>query len=68
MADLAIIIGTALVGGLIAYRLRLPVLLGYLVAGILVGPYSFGLVTDLELVETLASIGVVLLLFTIGME
>ena len=68
MADLAIIIGAALVGGLIAYRFRFPVLLGYLVAGIIIGPHSFGLVANLELIETMASIGVVLLLFTLGME
>jgi CPA2 family monovalent cation:H+ antiporter-2 len=68
MADLAIIMGAALVGGLVAYRFRLPVLLGYLVAGMLIGPESFGLVKNVNLIETLASIGVVLLLFTLGME
>ena len=68
MADLAIIMGAALIGGLIAYRFRLPVLLGYLVAGMLIGPDSFGLVKNGNLIETLASIGVVLLLFTLGME
>jgi len=68
MADFAIIMGAALVGGLVAYRLRLPVLLGYLVAGILIGPYSLALVKNVDLIETMASIGVVLLLFTLGME
>jgi CPA2 family monovalent cation:H+ antiporter-2 len=68
MADFAIIMGAALVGGLAAYRLRLPALLGYLVAGIIIGPHSFGLVKNLGLIETMASIGVVLLLFTLGME
>ena len=68
MADLAIIMGAALIGGLIAYRFRLPVLLGYLVAGMLIGPDSFSLVKNVNLIETLASIGVVLLLFTLGME
>ena len=68
MVDLAIIMGAALAGGLIAYRFRLPVLLGYLAAGVIVGPHSFALVQNLELIETLASIGVVLLLFTLGME
>ncbi len=68
MADFAIVMGAALVGGLIAYRLKLPVLLGYLVAGIFIGPYSFGLVKNVDLIETMATIGVVLLLFTIGME
>ncbi|TET67876.1 MAG: sodium:proton exchanger, partial [Dehalococcoidia bacterium] len=68
MADFAIIMGAALAGGLVAYRLRLPVLLGYLVAGILIGPHSFGLIENLDLIETMATIGVVLLLFTLGME
>jgi len=68
MADLAIIMGAALAGGLVAYRFRLPVLLGYLVAGILIGPHSFGLIENLDLIETMATIGVVLLLFTLGME
>ncbi|MBI2858520.1 MAG: cation:proton antiporter [Chloroflexi bacterium] len=68
MGSLAIIIASALLGGLLAYRLKLPVLLGYIVAGILVGPYAFGLVEDLHFVETGAEIGVVLLMFTLGME
>ena len=68
MADFAIIMGAALVGGLVAYRFRLPVLLGYLIAGILIGPYSFGLIKNVDLIETMATIGVVLLLFTLGME
>jgi len=68
MADLAIIMAAALVGGLVAYRLRLPVLLGYLVAGIVIGPYSFGLVENVDMIQTMASIGVVLLMFTLGME
>ena len=68
MADFAIIMGAALAGGLVAYRFRLPVLLGYLAAGILIGPYSFGLIKNVDLIETMATIGVVLLLFTLGME
>ncbi len=68
MADFALIMGAALVGGLVAYRLRLPVLIGYLMAGILIGPYSFGLVKNVDMIQTMATIGVVLLLFTLGME
>ena len=68
MADFAIIMGAALIGGLVAYRFRLPVILGYLVAGVLIGPHAFALVKNLDLIETMASIGVVLLLFTLGME
>ena len=68
MADFAVIMGAALAGGLVAYRLRLPVLLGYIVAGILIGPYAFGLVKNADLIQILANIGVVLLMFTLGME
>nr|MQY55310.1 sodium:proton exchanger [Dehalococcoidia bacterium] len=53
---------------MIARRLGLPVILGYLVGGIAVGPYGFGLVGDVEQIRTLAEIGVVLLLFTLGLE
>ncbi|MEW6034719.1 MAG: cation:proton antiporter [Chloroflexota bacterium] len=68
MSDFAIILAAALIGGILAYRLKLPAVLGYLVAGIFVGPYSFRLVQDVGLTQTMASIGVVLLMFTLGME
>ncbi len=66
--DLVIVLTTALVGGMLARLLRLPVILGYLVGGIAVGPYGFGLVHNLETIHTLATIGVILLLFTLGLE
>ena len=66
--DLIIILVAAIAGGMLAHRARLPVLLGYLVGGIIVGPYGFGLVKDLETVRALANIGVILLLFTLGLE
>jgi CPA2 family monovalent cation:H+ antiporter-2 len=56
------------VGGIIAHRLRQPVILGYLVIGAIVGPHSLGLVGDIDLVKALAAIGVTLLMFTLGME
>ena len=55
--------------GLIAYlslRIRIAPIVGYLIAGALVGPYAFAVVDDMELVQSLAEIGVLLLLFTIG--
>ena len=66
--DLVIVLAAALVGGMLARLLRLPVILGYLVGGIAVGPYGFGLVHDIETIHTLANIGVILLLFTLGLE
>ena len=68
LIDLAILLAAALVGGMIAHRLRQPILLGYLAIGIAVGPHSLGLVDDLELIETTATIGVALLMFTLGLE
>lgn len=65
---LAILIAAALVGGIIAHRMRQPVILGYLAVGVAVGPHATGLVGNLEIVETAATIGVTLLMFTLGME
>ncbi len=58
----------ALVGGLLAARLRLPPLVGYLVAGIAVGPFTPGFVADVTLAPQLAEIGVILLMFGVGMH
>src|SRR6185437_13498541 len=56
----------ALVGGYIASRLRLPPLLGYLLAGVAVGPFTPGFVADAKLAPQLAEIGVILLMFGVG--
>jgi len=66
--DLLIVLVTAIAGGILARWLKLPIILGYLVGGIAIGPYGFGLVHDTETIDSLATIGVVLLLFTIGLE
>ena len=66
--DLLIVLVTAIVGGMLAHWLRLPVILGYLAGGIAVGPFGFGWVHDTNTIDTLANIGVVLLLFAIGLE
>ncbi|MDR1608944.1 MAG: cation:proton antiporter [Deltaproteobacteria bacterium] len=49
-------------------RLKMPAIVGFLVTGILVGPYGLGLISDPAQVESLSELGVVLLLFTIGLE
>ena len=66
--SIAILLAAALVGGMIAHRLRQPVILGYLVVGVAVGPYALGLVGDLVLIEAVATMGVALLMFTLGLE
>ena len=49
-------------------RLKLPLLVGLMLTGMVIGPYGLGLVKELEGIEMLAEIGVMLLLFTIGLE
>ncbi len=68
-ADIAIIIVAALMGGLIAQQLKQPLILGYILAGVVVGPYTGGItVADIHNIELLAEIGVALLLFALGLE
>ncbi len=61
-------LGLAFVFGAIANRLRIPPLVGYLVAGILVGPFTPGYVADQNLAPQLAEIGVILLMFGVGLH
>ncbi len=68
-ADIVIIVLAALIGGLLAQKLKQPLILGYILAGIVVGPYTGGItITDTHEIELLAEIGVALLLFALGLE
>jgi hypothetical protein len=55
-------------GGLVAHRLRLPPLVGYLLAGVALGPFTPGFVGDANLASQLAEIGVILLMFGVGLH
>ncbi|MFH1992630.1 MAG: cation:proton antiporter [Pseudomonadota bacterium] len=67
--DIVIIVMAALLGGLIAQRLKQPLLLGYILAGVVVGPYTGGVtVSGIHEIEMLAEIGIALLLFALGLE
>jgi len=68
LRDLAVIFAGSLLVILLFYRLKLPALPGFIVAGILLGPNALGFVSDPHDVESLAEVGVILLLFTIGIE
>ncbi|MDP2728339.1 MAG: cation:proton antiporter [Dehalococcoidia bacterium] len=68
VGDLAAVLGAALVGGLAAHLLRQPVILGYLVAGTIIGPFGLGLIRDISAVQALAEFGVALLMFTVGVS
>jgi len=65
---IAVLLAAALLGGLVAHRLKQPIIIGYLIIGVAVGPHALGLIGDLEIVEAAATIGVALLMFTLGME
>jgi CPA2 family monovalent cation:H+ antiporter-2 len=58
----------AFIFGTLAHRLRMPPLIGYLVAGIAIGPFTPGFVGDAELAQELAEIGVILLMFGVGLH
>jgi CPA2 family monovalent cation:H+ antiporter-2 len=67
--DIAIIVTAALLGGLVAQALRQPLIIGYIIAGVFVGPHSGVLsISDVQNIEKLAEIGVALLLFALGLE
>lgn len=65
---IAVGLGLAFLAGLAALRLRLPLVVGYLVAGIAVGPFTPGFVGDATAASQLAEIGVILLMFGVGMH
>jgi len=65
---IAILLGAALIGGMIARRVGQPVILGYLLVGVVTGPYVLGWVVDVTLIESAATIGITLLMFTLGLE
>jgi CPA2 family monovalent cation:H+ antiporter-2 len=68
ITTIAAALGLALVLGFLAAKLKLPALVGYLVAGILLGPATPGFVADLELSKQLAEIGIMLLMFGVGLH
>jgi monovalent cation:H+ antiporter-2, CPA2 family len=70
ITDLAVIMIVASIVALIFHKLKQPMVVGYLIAGIIVGPYSppISLITHIDVLDIFAQIGVILLLFTIGFE
>ena len=68
IVDIVIALGAATIGGFIARRLGLPALIGYILAGLAIGPNTPGLVADQDRVQLLANLGVALLMFGLGVE
>jgi len=68
-ADIIVIVVAALIGALVAQKFKQPLILGYILAGIVVGPHTGGItIGDTHEIELLAEIGVALLLFALGLE
>lgn len=68
LKDLVLLFGLALITVVLFRQFRLPSIIGFLCTGIVAGPHVLGLIRDTHQVEQMAEIGVVLLLFTIGIE
>ena len=68
LLDLVVVLAMAILFGVLFERFRQSAIVGYLVAGVIVGPGGFHVVRSLETVRTLSEIGLALLLFTIGLE
>jgi CPA2 family monovalent cation:H+ antiporter-2 len=68
--DLAIIMFVAAIMIAIAYKLKQPMVIGYIIAGMIIGPYTppFALVSSIETVNLLAELGIIMLLFVVGTE
>ncbi len=68
ISTIAIGLVAAFIGGLIAQRLRLPTIVGYIAAGVALGPITPGIIADTQIASELAEIGVILLMFGVGIE
>ena len=68
VSTIAVGLSVAFILGLIASKLRIPPIVGYLLAGICIGPFTPGLVADISIANELAEIGIVLLMFGVGLH
>src|SRR5436190_13623648 len=68
LLNIAVALGYALVGGIVATRVGLPSIVGYLIAGVAIGPFTPGYVGSQETIGELAELGVVFLMFGVGIH
>ena len=68
LINVAVALAAAFIGGLLARRIGLPTLVGYLVAGVIIGPFTPGFVGDTETISQLAELGIIFLLFGVGLH
>lgn len=68
LTEIAIVVTAALACGIMLEKIKQPAILGYILAGVILGPSTFGLIENREIVSLLAELGVLMLLFVVGME
>lgn|SRR5690554_1792645 len=68
LKDILIIFALSTIVNYIFTKIKVPTIVGYLITGVLAGPHLGGVITNIENIDVLAEIGIVLLLFTIGLE
>ena len=68
LINISVALVVAFFGGLIARRIGLPTIVGYLLAGIVIGPFTPGFVGDVETIQQLAELGVIFLMFGVGLH
>lgn len=68
LVQLGLVLAAGWAGGMVARALRLPVMVGFLVAGVVIGPHTPGIVASREVVESVANLGVILLMFSVGLQ
>src|SRR5262245_27291686 len=68
LRDLVILIAVAIPVVILAHKLKIPTIVGFLVTGIAMGPHALGLIRDVHTVDSLAQVGAVLVLFAVGLE
>jgi len=66
--ELGLVIISAALVGVVSYFLKQPLILAYLVAGVLIGPFGFGLIHNIETIHVIANVGIMLMLFLVGLE
>ncbi len=68
LIEITIALAAAFVGGLLARRVGLPTIVGYLLAGVVIGPFTPGFVSDVDTISQLAELGVIFLMFGVGLD
>ena len=66
--DLGLVIVAAALIGVVSYFLKQPLILAYIVAGVLIGPFGFGFIHDIHVIHIIAEVGIMLMLFLVGLE